>query len=101
MRIGLISDTHLTDPNTDLAPGIYRAFESVDLILHMGDIYATWVLDRLETLAPVVGIQAYPDPPDPRLEPKRVLKLEGLSVGMIHNLGPPETPIDTDHGLRF
>ena len=99
MRIGLISDTHLTDPATDLDPGVYRAFEGVDLILHLGDIYATFVLDRLERIAPVVGIQAYPDPADPRLKPIQILELEGLVIGMIHNIGAPETPINTDVGI--
>lgn len=99
MRIGLISDTHLTDPASDLHPGVYREFAGVDLILHLGDIYATFVLDRLEQIAPVVGIQAYPDPPDPRLLPIRVLDLEGLKVGMIHNLGAPETSMNVDVGL--
>ena len=99
MRIGLISDTHLTDPDSDLHPGVYRGFAGVDLILHLGDIYATFVLDRLEKLAPVLGIQAYPDPPDPRLLPIRVVPLGGLKVGMIHNLGAPETPMNVDVGL--
>lgn len=101
MRIGLISDTHLTDPSTDLHPGVYKEFAGVDLILHAGDIYSTFVLDRLETIAPVLGIQAYPDPQDPRLERLRVLSLAGMQVALIHNLGFPETTIDVDRGLIF
>jgi putative phosphoesterase len=99
MLIGLISDTHLTDPATDLHPGIYEEFANVDLILHAGDIFSTWVLDRLERMAPVLGIQAYPDPPDPRLERIRVLRVGELNLGLIHNLGFPETSIDVDRGL--
>jgi uncharacterized protein len=99
MRLGIISDTHLTDPDHDLHSQIYREFTDMDLILHAGDIYASWVLDRLERLAPVLGIQAYPDPPDPRLERKRTIRVEGLTIGLIHNLGFPETPIDVDRGL--
>ncbi len=99
MRIGLISDTHLTDPATDLDPGVYREFDGVDLILHLGDIYGTFVLDRLEQIAPVIGIQAYPDPADPRLLPIQILELGGLTVGMIHNLGAPETSINVDVGV--
>ena len=101
MRIGLISDTHLTDPSTDLHSEIYRAFAGVDVVLHAGDIYAPWVLDRLEALAPVVGVQAYSDPPDPRLARRQVIKVEGLSIGLTHNLGFPETQIDVDRGLIF
>lgn len=101
MRIGLISDTHLEDPADDLDPSVGRAFAGVDLILHLGDIYATFVLDRLEAIAPVIGIRAYPDPEDPRLEKQRVETLDGLRVAMIHNLGFPETEIDVDRDLTF
>lgn len=99
MRIGLISDTHLTDPGTDLDPGVYRHFQRVDRIFHLGDIYDTFVLDRLEELAPVTGIRAYPDPTDPRLKPIQVIEIEGLALGLIHNLGFPETSINTDVGI--
>ena len=101
LRIGLISDTHLTDPETDLDARVYATFAGVDLILHTGDIYATWVLDRLEVVAPVLGVQAYPDPPDPRLQPRRVLELDGLKVALTHNIGSPETPINCDRDLVF
>ena len=101
MRVGLISDTHLTNPETDLDLQIYTAFADVDLILHAGDIYETWVLDRLERVAPVLGVQAYPDPPDPRIERRRVLDLEGMKVALTHNIGFPETSINSDRGLVF
>lgn len=101
MRIGLISDTHLEDARVDLAPSIARAFTGVDLILHLGDIYGTFVLDRLEAIAPVIGIRAYQDPEDPRLAKQRVETLDGLRVAMIHNLGYPETEIDVDRDLTF
>lgn len=101
MRVGIISDTHLNDPETDLDPQIYAAFADVDLILHAGDIYATWVLDRLENVAPVLGAQAYPDPTDPRLERRRVLELDGMKVALTHNIGFPETAINSDRGLVF
>lgn len=101
MRIGLISDTHLEDPAVALHPAIGRAFAGVDLILHLGDIYGTFVLDRLEAIAPVLGIRAYQDPKDARLARQRVETFAGMKVAMIHNLGFPETAIDVDQNLRF
>jgi len=99
VRIGLISETHLTNRETDVDPSVNREFTGVNLILHLRDLYDTFVLDRLEQVAPVIGIQAYPDPPDPRIAPIQVLELRGLTVGMIHKLGFPETPINTDVGV--
>lgn len=101
MRIGLISDTHLHDPAEALDPSVGRAFAGVDLILHLGDIYGTFVLDRLEAIAPVMGIRAYQDPEDARLRKQRVETIGGLRVAMIHNLGFPETEIDVDRDLTF
>ncbi len=101
MRLGLISATHLHEASSYLDPSVDRAFAGVDLILHLGDIYGTFVLDRLEAIAPVMGIRAYQDPEDPRLKSQRVETLGGLRVAMIHNLGFPETDIDVDRDLMF
>ena len=65
MRIGLLSDTHLPAliRNLDeLGPEPARFFESVDLILHGGDLTSPLVLDWLEQFAPVVCVTGNNDP---------------------------------------
>jgi len=57
LRIGLISDTHIEDPEEDLPDRVYDIFHSVDFILHAGDIYVTQVLDRLERIAPLAAVE--------------------------------------------
>ncbi len=88
MKIGLISDTHA--PSMGRVPPIEvaRAFAGVDLILHAGDIYTSECLDWLEQIAPVLGVEIYPAPVqgDARVVEKRVMQLEGHSVGLIHDL---------------
>lgn len=54
--IGVISDTHGHVP-----PGIPKAFEKVDLIIHAGDIGDETVLDQLSKLAPVVAVRGNMD----------------------------------------
>src|SRR3954464_2660219 len=64
-RIGLIADDHNAhDDGNDLPGSVLKAFQGVDLIIHLGhmgfrEILGRGVLDRLETVAPVLAIRDY------------------------------------------
>ncbi|MDY7019223.1 MAG: metallophosphoesterase family protein [Chloroflexota bacterium] len=93
MRLGLISDTHISQEGETLPPQIREVFAGVDLILHGGDIYLLSVLDEMEALAPVMAVRGNGDiwlPPDPRLRDNIVLILEGIRLGLTHGLDYPE-----------
>lgn len=45
MRIGVISDTHLNEPNSDLIRVYEEVFSDVEMILHAGDLTNIKVLD--------------------------------------------------------
>ena len=61
MRLGIVSDTHgFYHPELD------DVFAGVDLILHAGDVGPVEVVDRLERLAPVVGVYGNVDGPPVR-----------------------------------
>ena len=87
MRVGLISDTHLPAMGP-MPEEIRRAFAGVDLILHAGDIYNSECLDWLETIAPVTGVEVPPAPVmgESRVVEKRIVQIEGYSIGMVHDL---------------
>ena len=93
MRIGLISDTHITGGASEISPNVVKAFEGVDIILHAGNIYTLPVLDWLERIAPVkVAGSLDRDKSchgDPRVEEKQVLEVEGQTIGVIHDLMVP------------
>jgi putative phosphoesterase len=93
MRIGLISDTHIAWELRELPPQVIEIFQDVDLILHAGDIYAHYVLDELERIAPVLaalGDDDYPGP-DPRVKTRHILEIEGHTLWLVHE--GPNTPI--------
>ncbi len=95
MRIGLISDTHISQEEEKLPPQIKRVFAGVDLILHAGDIYLLSVLDEIETIAPVMAVRGNGDirlPPDPRLKDNLVIDLQGFRLGLTHGIDFPEPP---------
>ncbi len=105
MRIGLISDTHIVGDASDMPGKVFEAFARVDLILHCGDISSLSVLDRLETVCPVMAVLGYSDPSvaDPRLDGRtRVLTVEGVRIGLVHHINWPGQPLEkTDGTLEF
>lgn len=89
MRIGLITDTHVPEVQKILPTEIAKVFDGVELILHAGDIYFPGVLDELEHIAPVlaaIGDDDYLVLGDKRVKERHVLKLEGQTVWLIHEL---------------
>ncbi|MGH8245052.1 MAG: metallophosphoesterase family protein [Gammaproteobacteria bacterium] len=101
MRIGLISDTHVPTATPFLWPEIYEALRGVDLILHAGDLMVPEVIDWLEEVAPVTAVWGNGDfrgwqrtvpPDDLRLSEAKVLSVDGLRIGLVHDLQLPEAP---------
>lgn len=96
--IGLISDTHSAGSGRDLPDAVLRALAGVDLILHCGDLECLGVLDYLETVAPVLAVRGYEDPTevgDRLAHAKRVVPVEGISIGMVHDIQWPTPRIPT------
>lgn len=87
VRVGLISDTHGL-----FRPAIPSVFAGVELIVHAGDVGHMAVLDRLETIAPVVPVLGnVDDRHNPRLAPVRHVPIGVLSLRVSHGheLGSP------------
>ena len=90
MRIGLISDTHISKRG-ELWPQVFDAFEGVDAILHAGDVWSPALLDELEAIAPVRVARGNGDfgQDDPRLEDRCVMVFDGVTVAMLHDFPTP------------
>jgi len=89
MLIGLISDTHLANPEEELPVQIEKAFEGVELILHAGDIWVPSALDQLETIAPVIAAWGDDDMEkdlgdDSRMLNERVVYIDGVALWLMH-----------------
>lgn len=105
MRIGLIADTHIPESFPELPDPVTRALTGVDLIFHAGDLHITDVLDQLEQIAPVVCSRGNGDREikrDKRIHPSYLLEVEGISVGLVHEILHPYLPlqeaVDRDFG---
>ncbi|MCP4908882.1 MAG: metallophosphoesterase family protein [bacterium] len=96
MRIGLLSDTHLSNRRPALWDEVAEVFGGVDLILHAGDIVSEGVLDWLEQFSPVLAARGNNDMgwTDVRMADVQWLALEGWRLAMVHDIEPEDLPID-------
>lgn len=96
MRIGLLSDTHLSNRRPTLWDEVCEVFCDVDLVLHAGDIVSDGVLDWLERFAPVLAARGNNDMgwTDSRMADVQWLDLEGWRLAMLHDTEPEDRPID-------
>lgn len=109
MRIGLISDTHVPVAAKELWPQIFQEFRGagsaaggkVDLIMHGGDLMTPDVIDWLEEIAPVMAVSGNGDytgwersipPQDVRLSESKVLVVDSMRIGLVHDFQLPEAP---------
>ncbi len=86
MRLGLVSDTHGYYPDE-----LDTAFAGVDLILHAGDVGPGGIVERLERLAPVVGVWGNIDGPPVRgrFQEHARFRAGGMRIWMTHIGGHP------------
>ena len=90
LTIGVVSDTHLhPEPGRRRLPDTLLdelAKARVGLILHAGDIFAPWVLDRLHEVAPVIAVYGNGDPAELRraLPRSRVVTVGRHRIGLVH-----------------
>lgn len=90
MKIGVVSDTHLSRSAASLPRALTEEFSQVDIILHLGDWVAMEIYDMLSQLAPVEGIAGNNDGYDiiQRFGERKIVTLEGMRIGMVHGHAP-------------
>jgi len=90
MRIGVVSDTHLTS-FAQVPDRILLALAEIDLIIHAGDFVARDVLDGLKRLGEVKAVRGNMDSEELKriLPEKELLWIEGKRIGITHGSGSP------------
>lgn len=90
MKIGVISDTHLTCCDDRLIRLLQNQFHDVDLILHAGDLVDIRVLDAFagKNVKAVCG-NMDPMPVRKTLPDRLILNINNYKVGLVHGWGMP------------
>jgi len=91
LRIGVLSDTHL--PNTSdaqifLLDLVDSALAPLDMLFHAGDLVAPDLLTVFASY-PVHVVRGNMDPVTPDVPLKKIIKVGGFTIGMMHGWGPP------------
>lgn len=94
---GVISDTHGL-----LRPSVAKSFESVDAILHAGDLDRPDILDSLNSIAPVIAVRGNMDQGAwaNELPRQEFVEISNFLICMLHNIHS----LDTDplaSGIRI
>ncbi|WP_248925646.1 metallophosphoesterase family protein [Paenibacillus hamazuiensis] len=86
MRIGVVSDTHLSPRADRLPQALVDGLQGVELILHAGDWTSPHIADLLGEIAPVDGVAGNNDGSDiiARFRMKKLLTLGSHLVGIVH-----------------
>ena len=86
MKIGVISDTHITRKGKMLPNNVYKAFEGVDFIIHAGDISIEETIIELQAIAPVYAVAGNNDGYEmfEKYGIKKLLDVNGRKIGITH-----------------
>ena len=96
MKIGIVSDTHLSGPNCELPENLVSGLEGCDLIIHAGDFVNISVLDFLKKISKVEAVYGNMDERDvvSRLKDKKILNIQGKKICVMHGYGHPDKLVD-------
>ena len=88
MKIGVLSDTHSSQPTDALIRIARGAFSDVNLILHAGDLTSMAVLDIFSDKQVVAVCGGKDRKPTADLLPeKQLLHVNGYRIGLVHGWG--------------
>jgi putative phosphoesterase len=93
VRIGVISDTHLTARAGKLPDALVEGLKGVDFILHAGDWVDPGIIALVEEISPCDGVAGNNDGFDinERFGRKKLLTLSGYRIGLVHGDGIRKT----------
>ena len=92
IRIGVISDTHISDRGIDFPPEILNEFKKADMVIHAGDLVELSVLDKLKSVCKkVYAVWGNMDPDEVRkkLLAKEIIEVGARRIGLMHGYGAP------------
>lgn len=92
MKIGIISDTHLSGTNCELPEKLIADFKKCDLIIHAGDLTDICVLEALNKMSKTEAVCGNMDSHSlkPRLAEKKIFNIEGKKICVMHGYGHPD-----------
>jgi len=97
MKIGVLSDTHLSDKSQSLPKKMLDDFKGVDMIIHAGDLISLSVIEKLKKICPnVIAVSGNMDPEAVRKKfpEKQVISAGKFKIGIYHGNGAPANLVE-------
>jgi putative phosphoesterase len=91
MKVGVISDTHLSEPHSEFKKAIETHFRDIEKIFHAGDFVEMSVAEYLSSQKELIAVFGNMDPPEIRkaFPRKRIIEIGGFKIGLVHGGGSP------------
>lgn len=91
MKIGVLSDTHLSEPHPEFKKMIEFHFKEVEKIFHTGDFVEWSVVEYLSNFKELIGVCGNMDPSkiQENLPFQQVIEISGFKIGLTHGSGAP------------
>jgi len=91
MKIGVISDTHMSKPAPELASLTDGVFADVSMVLHAGDLTRITILEAFSDKE-VIAVCGNMDRYDvaQKLPAKEIITVNNYRIGLIHGWGSPK-----------
>jgi putative phosphoesterase len=92
-NVVVLSDTHIRRGGSRRLPdAVYAMLDQADVVLHAGDILDGDLLAELGGFGPVYAVLGNNDldPSLSHLPERRLVEVEGVRIGMVHDSGPRE-----------
>jgi putative phosphoesterase len=88
ITIGVLSDTHLIQPDKWFRDKVQQCFTNADIILHAGDLTSLSVLEAFagKTVHAVHGNMCSPKTRE-MLPASRIIEVEGFHIALVHGAG--------------
>jgi len=90
VKIGVISDTHISDSSKKIPEDIANIFFNVDLIIHAGDLTNICITEELNSIAKTEAVRGNMDDDSNCLPIKKILDISNFKIGIIHGYGAPQ-----------
>lgn len=96
MKIGVISDTHLSKGCGSLPEKLTCELKKCSLIIHAGDLIDISILEALNELSKTEAVLGNMDNYSlkSKLEDKKILNIEGKKICVMHGYGHPDKLVD-------
>ena len=101
IKIGIMSDTHISKDTYKIDDILKKYFKDVELIIHAGDFKSSKVIELIKARKKFIGVWGNNDGAAIRgeIKEKELLKINGYTLGIYHGHGDGKSTIEKAYNM--